>query len=82
MTQDKLTTIKLCVLSLAVSAASLLGLNINRPNAVTAEAGQAQSGAANQTANDKLVWLDNYDAALAEAKKTGKPIFLEFRCAP
>ena len=27
-------------------------------------------------------WLDDYDAALAEARRTGKPIFLEFRCAP
>jgi hypothetical protein len=27
-------------------------------------------------------WFENYDDALAEAKKTGKPIFLEFRCSP
>jgi hypothetical protein len=25
-------------------------------------------------------WLDNYQQALAEAKQTNKPIFLEFRC--
>ena len=25
-------------------------------------------------------WLDNYAKALAEAKRTNKPIFLEFRC--
>ncbi len=25
-------------------------------------------------------WIDNYQQALAEAKRTGKPIFLEFRC--
>ena len=25
-------------------------------------------------------WLDNYAQALAEAKQTNKPIFLEFRC--
>lgn len=25
-------------------------------------------------------WLDNYAQALGEAKRTGKPIFLEFRC--
>jgi hypothetical protein len=25
-------------------------------------------------------WLDNYQQALAEAKETKKPIFLEFRC--
>lgn len=25
-------------------------------------------------------WLDNYAQAVAEAKRTNKPIFLEFRC--
>ncbi len=25
-------------------------------------------------------WFDNYEKALAEAKRTNKPIFLEFRC--
>lgn len=33
-------------------------------------------------ADDEIVWLDNYQAALQEAKKTGKPIFLEYRCEP
>jgi len=33
-------------------------------------------------AGDRLVWLDNYQAAIKESKATGKPIFLEFRCAP
>lgn len=27
-------------------------------------------------------WFTDYPAALAEAKKTGKPIFLVFRCEP
>ncbi len=27
-----------------------------------------------------ISWLDNYQQALNEAKKTGKPIFLEYRC--
>lgn len=31
---------------------------------------------------DEIVWIDRYDVALAEAKATGKPIFLEFRCVP
>jgi hypothetical protein len=34
------------------------------------------------TASDRLVWLDNYQAALKQSRATGKPIFLEFRCAP
>lgn len=32
--------------------------------------------------DDEIVWLDNYQAALKEAKATGKPIFLEYRCEP
>lgn len=33
------------------------------------------------TAQDEgIPWLDNYQAALREAKRTQKPIFLEFRC--
>ena len=36
-----------------------------------------------QEAEDGLIgWFENYDEAIAEAKKTGKPIFLEFRCSP
>jgi hypothetical protein len=31
---------------------------------------------------DTIEFLNNYTEALLEAKKTGKPIFLEFRCAP
>jgi hypothetical protein len=31
-------------------------------------------------AQEGINWLDNYQQALAEGKKTGKPIFLEFRC--
>ena len=35
-----------------------------------------------QSGDGMVVWLDDYGEALAEAKRTGKPIFLEFRCAP
>jgi hypothetical protein len=36
-----------------------------------------------QAADEELVtWHDNYKEALREAKKTNKPIFLEFRCEP
>lgn len=35
-----------------------------------------------QTDDDSLYWLDNYQAAVKEAKATGKPIFLEYRCEP
>ena len=29
---------------------------------------------------ETIDWFDNYQKALAEAKRTNKPIFLEFRC--
>jgi hypothetical protein len=32
--------------------------------------------------DETLEWLNDYDEAIALAKKTGKPIFLEFRCSP
>jgi len=31
---------------------------------------------------DEIEWLDDYHVALEQAKKTQKPIFLEFRCEP
>lgn len=31
-------------------------------------------------AQDEIPWLDNYSEAIREAKRTQKPIFLEFRC--
>jgi len=32
--------------------------------------------------DDEIRWLDNYRLAIQEAKRTQKPIFLEFRCEP
>lgn len=44
--------------------------------------GLSLAGAA-QAADEELVtWHDNYKEALREARKTNKPIFLEFRCEP
>lgn len=31
---------------------------------------------------ERLKWHDSLKAAMEEAEATGKPIFLEFRCAP
>jgi hypothetical protein len=31
---------------------------------------------------DEILWLDNYSQAIQQAKRTQKPIFLEFRCEP
>ena len=27
-------------------------------------------------------WIENYDEAIRQAKETGKPIFLTYRCVP
>lgn len=32
--------------------------------------------------DDTLDWLNNYKEAIEEAKRTQKPIFLEYRCEP
>jgi hypothetical protein len=32
--------------------------------------------------DDEIRWLDNYREVIQEAKRTQKPIFLEFRCEP
>ena len=31
---------------------------------------------------DGIHWIDNYLEAVREATRTGKPIFLEYRCEP
>ena len=33
-------------------------------------------------AEEAVDWITSYEEALQEARRTGKPIFLEFRCAP
>lgn len=33
-------------------------------------------------AKEAVTWIQSYDEAIEEARRTGKPIFLEFRCAP
>jgi hypothetical protein len=32
--------------------------------------------------DDEIRWFDNYGEAIREAKRTHKPIMLEFRCEP
>lgn len=32
--------------------------------------------------SQELFWHQNYEDALEEARRTGKPIFLEYRCSP
>jgi hypothetical protein len=46
--------------------------------AIAAFAGLGAASAVAQ--EDTVTWLDNYQQAIQEAKRTQKPIFLEFRC--
>jgi hypothetical protein len=32
--------------------------------------------------SDEIYWFDNYNEAIREAKRTQKPLFIEFRCVP
>ena len=32
--------------------------------------------------NEGIVWLEDYQEARRQARDTGKPIFIEFRCEP
>ena len=32
--------------------------------------------------SDTLAWMDDYKQALALAQRTGRPLLVEFRCAP
>jgi hypothetical protein len=57
---------------------SLTATSFNNPGA----SGMALSTPEKDTASDRLVWVDNYQKALEQSRATGKPIFLEFRCAP
>lgn len=33
-----------------------------------------------QTQQKEIYWYGDYNKALSEAKQTGKPLFIEFRC--
>ena len=38
--------------------------------------------AENSSGGQAVTWIESYDEAVEVARATGKPIFLEFRCAP
>jgi hypothetical protein len=42
----------------------------------------ASSGTPKEAAPESVEWVRTYSQALAQARRTGKPIFLEFRCRP
>jgi hypothetical protein len=79
MTQEKLNTIKSFALGIIICSAAIF-ISPTSEHRATAGSMTQQPKAAH--ADDRLIWLDNYEAALKEAGVTGKPIFLEFRCWP
>jgi hypothetical protein len=74
--QMKLNDWKLTTLLLVI--VTLTAVSFGNPGA----SNRASLVPGKDTASDRLAWLDNYQAALKQARATGKPIFLEFRCAP
>ena len=56
-------------------AVACLAAWLSVPGAATAAGGQPAE-------SDTLEWLDDYQTALALAKETGRPLLVEFRCAP
>jgi hypothetical protein len=79
MTEEKLNTIKLLALGIVLWSAAIF---ISPDSEHRAAAGSVTHRPKAAQADDRLIWLDNYEAALKEARATGKPIFLEFRCWP
>jgi hypothetical protein len=67
----KLTTFLLVIVTLTAASFGNPGAS-NRASSVPGK----------DTEIDRLVWLDNYQEALKQSRVSGKPIFLEFRCAP
>jgi hypothetical protein len=74
--QRTLNAYKLLAFLLVVASLALASIS-NQNASGTGVLNQAKDAASN-----KLVWHDNYQAAIKESKATGKPIFLEFRCGP
>jgi len=50
--------------------------------AVTALGWLALTAAAQPQDSNTLEWLSDYGEALALSKQTGRPLLVEFRCAP
>jgi hypothetical protein len=82
MMQGRLGVIKLITLALAVCSTAAFYELRSTDQAALAGNQQPQAAASADTGNDKVKWFDNYEAGMKEARATGKPIFLEFRCAP
>jgi hypothetical protein len=58
------------------------GLRFLRVATFLSLAAVLSTGALHAQDEETVEWFGDYKQALAEAKRTGKPIFLEFRCEP
>jgi hypothetical protein len=66
------------LIALLLMVVSLAPASFDNPGA----SGMAPLAQEKDTASDRLVWVDDYQEALKQSRATGKPVFLEFRCAP
>ena len=73
---------KKVVTGIAASFAILIGVATVYFRANTTEASLHRRPQSSLTREESIVWITSYRQAMAEAKRTGKPIFLEYRCAP
>ena len=73
------------VAGIAASSAIVFGLVILYVLSGSTEAsqrGHSRRTEPSLTSVEDIIWIDNYRRAIAEGKRSGKPIFLEYRCAP
>ncbi|MEM9281285.1 MAG: hypothetical protein AAGA96_05615 [Verrucomicrobiota bacterium] len=59
-----------------------LSLLASFPPLAGASAPESEAAQTVEELKSMLHWHHSYEEALAEAKETGKPLFVEFRCAP
>lgn len=69
------------ILSLTSVAVILIG-NFSYSGVIRSVGAHAKGLQAGSSAEQGIFWINNYARAIAQAKSTGKPIFLEFRCVP
>ena len=76
---------KKLVAGVAASSAIVFGLVILYVLSDSTEAsqrGHSRRMQSSLTSVEDIIWIDNFRQAIAEGKRSGKPIFLAFRCAP
>ena len=67
---------------LTTTALALVATALSLPESSDVASDLAGRRIADTPDGDSIEWVRSYSAALARARTTGKPIFLEFRCRP